>query len=101
LTKDDAHEYIGYEKPEQKAKLESTHPNLVEFTETKIINNKAVIVGLRDDFKNGNIKYCLKIGDKKIFIEREKLKALKSEYFGQKDNIMQMPLDKIYYRKIY
>ncbi len=96
LTKDDAHEYIGYEKLEQKPKLESTHPNLVEFTETNIINNKAIIVGLRDDFRNGNIKYCLKIGEEKIPIEKEKIKNLKSEYFGQEDNIMQIPLGKIY-----
>lgn len=101
LTKDDAHEYIGYEKLEQNPKLESTHPNLVEYTETKIINNKASIVGLRDDFRNGNIKYCLKIGEKKIPIEKEKIKNLKPEYLGQKENILQIPLEKIYFRKIY
>ena len=101
LTKDDAREYIGYENPEQRPKLESTHPNLVEFTETKIINNKAIIVGLRDDFRNGNINYCLKIGERKIPIEKEKIKNLKIEYFEQEKDIMQTSLEEIYYRKTY
>lgn len=101
LTKNDARGYIGYENPEHRPKLESTHPNLVEFTETEIINNEPIIVGLRDDFRNGNIKYYLKIGEKKIPIEKEKIRNIETRYPRQEENLMQIPLEKIYYRKIY
>lgn len=93
--------YVGYKTLGQIPKWESTHPNIQEFLETKVENNKPYYSGIREDFMNGNIKWYLNVGGEKILIPSEKIKPVKVEYLSQEDDFIKKSLESIYYREWY
>jgi len=93
--------YIGYKNPPREPKWESTHPNIQEFLETKIENNKPYFSNIRKDFTNENIKWYLIIEQQRILIPAEKIKPIKDEYLSQGDDFPKTSLEGVYHREWY